>query len=139
MRVSTWSLILALNAYSSIKSIIRLNSEDFSKFLLCWDIKFLTDSYESRHPEVQKSVEIFRIFLNIHEFSQHFRSFSFKTFLYSELQSPSRHHKIRHKIPHRTGFVRPRGSTGEKWFCIKNCPKMWFYAGWNCVGWLRII
>ena len=106
------------------KIILIMNSEDFSKFLLCSDIIFFTDSYESRHREVQKNVEIFRIFLNIHEFSQHFRSFSFKTFLYSELQSPSRHHKIRYKIPHRTGFVRPRGSTGEKWFCIENCPKM---------------
>ena len=65
--------------------MLRLNSEDFSKFLLCSDTIFLTNSYESTHREVRKNVEIFRIFLNIHEFSQHFRSFSFKTFLYSEL------------------------------------------------------
>ena len=90
----------------SVVLIARLNSEDFSKFLLCSDIIFFTDSYESRHREVQKNVEIFRIFLNIHEFSRHFRSFSFKSFLYSELQSRVIYHKIHHKILRRMGYVR---------------------------------
>ena len=88
------------------KIILIMNSEDFSKFLLCSDTIFLTDSSESTHLEVQKNVEIFRIFLNIHEFSRHFRRFSFKSFLYSELQSRVIYHKIHHKILRRMGYVR---------------------------------
>ena len=78
---------MVVNVTKTNIPMARLNSEDFSKFLLCSDIIFFTDSYESRHREVQKNVEIFRIFLNIHEFSQHFRRFSFKSFSCSELQS----------------------------------------------------
>ena len=36
----------------------RLNSEDFSKFLLCLDILFLTYSPVRAHLEVQKTAEI---------------------------------------------------------------------------------
>ena len=43
--------------------MIRLNSEDFSKFFLCQDILFLTFSYESTYQEVQKNAKIFSIIL----------------------------------------------------------------------------
>ena len=92
----------------------RLNSEDFSKFFPCWDILFLTYSYESTHREVQKNAEIFSIILEYSWFFRLFRGFSYKTFLSSELQSRVYHHKIPRKILHRTVIVRSRGLTGEK-------------------------
>ena len=94
--------------------IYRLNSEDFSKFFPCWDILFLTYSYESTHREVQKNAKIFSIILEYSWFFRLFRGFSYKTFLSSELQSRVNHHKIPRKILHRTVIVRSRGSTGEK-------------------------
>ena len=48
------------------KSMVRLNSEDFSKFFLCLGILFLTFSYERTHQEVQENAEIFS---NILEYS----------------------------------------------------------------------
>ena len=39
----------------TVKTIHRLNSEDFSKFFLGLDILLLTFSYESTHSEVQKN------------------------------------------------------------------------------------
>ena len=46
--------------------IIRLNSENFSKFFLCLDILLLTYSHESTPSEVKKNAEIFP---NILEYS----------------------------------------------------------------------
>ena len=46
--------------------MIRLNSEDFSKFFLCLDIAFLTYSFEKAHIIVPKNVEMFS---NILEYS----------------------------------------------------------------------
>ena len=43
--------------------MVRLNSENFSKFFLCQDILFLTFSYESTHQEVQKNAKICSIIL----------------------------------------------------------------------------
>jgi len=118
--------------------MIRLNSEDFSKFFLCLDILVLTYPYESTHSEVQKNAEILSDILEYSWFFRLFRGFSYKTFEPKRTQSCHAHHKIRHKIPRRTVFVRSLGSIGQKWFHRKNCPKMRFYAGWNCVGSLEI-
>ena len=66
---------------------------------------------------------IFMIFFDF------FEVFPEKTFEPNTTQTPAYHHKILDKIPHRTVCVRSLGSIGQKWFYIKNCPKMWFYAG----------
>ena len=116
----------------------RLNSENFSKFFLCLNISYLTLSYERTHLEVQKNADFFRIFLNFQDFFRNFPGFSYKTFLYSELQLRAKHHSIPQKILRRTVIMRSRGSTGEKLFYTENCPKMRFYAGENCVGSLKI-
>ena len=42
-----------------IKTIVRLNSLDFSKFLLYLGILFLTDSHESTQLEMQKNTVFF--------------------------------------------------------------------------------
>ena len=52
--------------------MIRLNSEDFSNFLWCLDIIFLTNSYERNDCEVQKMMNFFRIFVNFPHFSRFF-------------------------------------------------------------------
>ena len=72
--------------------MVRLNSGDFSKFCVCLDIIFWAFSYERTLEEVQKNDEFFRIFLNFHDFFRFFRGFSYKFFLYSELQSRAMHH-----------------------------------------------
>ena len=55
---------------------------------------------------MQKDAEFFRIFLKIHDFFDFFVVFSYKTFLYSELQLRALYQKIPHKILHRTVNIR---------------------------------
>ena len=117
--------------------IARLNSEDFSKFFLCLDILFLTYSDESTYLEVQKTAEIVSNICEYSWFFRLFRGFSYRTFYASGTQSRAMHQKIPHKIWRRTVFVRSLGSIGQKWFYTKNCSKMRFYAGLNCVGSLK--
>ena len=47
-----------VNFQGNSPSIVRLNSEDFSKFFLCVDILVLTYPYESTHSEVNNNAEI---------------------------------------------------------------------------------
>ena len=63
-----------------------LNSEDFLKSILCSDIICPTYLYDRTHLIVQKSVEIFTKIFEYSWFFRLFRGFSYKTFLYSELQ-----------------------------------------------------
>ena len=57
----------------------------------------------------RKMLKFFRIRLNIHDFFNFFEvlyeGFN-RSFLYSELQLRAMHHQIRHKIPHRTVYVK---------------------------------
>ena len=98
----------------------RLNSEDFSKFLVGLDIIIWPYYYERTPREIQKNVEFFRIFSNFHDFFWFFSGFSYKIFLYSEIQLRATHHKNLHEILRRTNIMRPRGTTGENWFYTKN-------------------
>ena len=65
-------------------------------------------------------LNVFRMILNTHDFFTFFEVFRIKTFLYSELQLRDMHHKIRHKIPHRTVHMRSLSSVEQKWFYTKN-------------------
>ena len=114
--------------------MVRLNSGNFSKFSLCSDTIFLTYSYERTHREVQKNVEFFSNILEYSWFFRLFRCFSFKSFLSRELQSRGRHHKIRHKIPHRTVYVVSLRDIERKRYHVF----YWFYGGWNRVGFIKI-
>ena len=71
-----------------MKSIFRLNSEDFSKFFLSLDILFLTSSYERTHEKVQKNAKNFSdyswIFM-IFRFLEVFRTKLFCTVRYSHV------------------------------------------------------
>ena len=107
-------------------TIVRLNSEDFSNFLWCLDIIFLTNSYERNDCEVQKMMNFFRIFVNFPHF---FVVFYRKTFLCSMMQSRGTHQTIPCEISRRMDSVRSQWGTVEKWFYTKNRPKMWFYGG----------
>ena len=60
--------------------MVRLNSENFSKFFVCLDIIFWAFSNERTLGEVQKNVEFFWIFLNFPDFFRFFRGFSYKFF-----------------------------------------------------------
>ena len=82
---SLGSLGILTNHHSRTLHMVRLNSEDFSKFFLCLDIIFLTYTFERTHLIVPKNVEIFRIFLNIHDFFEVFRSKVFCTVSYSHV------------------------------------------------------
>jgi len=77
----------------------------------------------------RKMLQFFRIFLNIHDFSDFFEVFRIKTFKHSDAQTRAMHDKIRHKISHRLVYIRSLGSIGQKWFYTKNCQKIGFYAG----------
>ena len=60
-----FKVIFFLSCINELLVMIRLNSEDFSKFFLCQDILFLTFSYESTYQEVQKNAKIFSIILEL--------------------------------------------------------------------------
>ena len=118
---------LLVNFSHKLCDITRLNSEDFSKFFLCQDILFLTFSYESTYQEVQKNAKIFSIILEYSWFFRLFRGFSYKTFLYSELQLRAMKHQIPHKIPHRTVYVTSLEGVGGKRYHLFYR----FYGGWK--------
>ena len=87
--------------------MIRLNSEDFSKFLLPLDIIFWANFYERTHKNLQKNQKLFRIFSNFFEFFHVFRSFSkFCFFVQQDAQSRATHQTIRHEILRRMDSVR---------------------------------
>ena len=73
-----------------IKTIVRLNSDDFSKFFLYLGILFLTYSHESTQLEMQKNTVFSNLLYNIH----HFRGFSDKTYFWSEIQSRAMLHSL---------------------------------------------
>ena len=75
-------------------------------------------------------LNFFRIILNTHDFFIFFEVFRIKTFLYSELQLRDMHHKIRHKIPHRTVYVTSlRDVEGKRYHVFYR-----FYGVEICVG-----
>ena len=113
--------------HSKLSVIVRLNSEDFSKFFLWLDALFLTFSYVSTHSEIQKNAWFFSNFLEYSWFFQLFRGFSYKTFLYSELQLHDMHHKIPHKISHRIVQVTSLRDVETKRYHVFYR----FYGGWN--------
>ena len=106
------------------KIIVGLNTEDFSNFLWCLDIIFSTYYYERTHKNVRKNREFFRIFWNFCEFFPFFRGFLFSVFLRNDAQSRDMHHKIPHKISHRTVNMRSLRATEGIWFHTKNRPKL---------------
>ena len=61
---------------STHNAMYRLNSEDFSKFLLPLDIIFWANFYERTHKNLNKKQKFLRIFENFLDFFQVFRSFS---------------------------------------------------------------
>jgi len=117
-----WWLLSLLNCMA------RLNSEDFSKFF----------HMKAHTKKCRKMLKFFRKFENIHDFFDFFEVFHRKTFLSSELQLRAMHQKIPHKISHRTDSVTSLCRVVQKWFNTKNCQNMGFYAGWHCVGSLKI-
>ena len=75
----------------------------------------------------KKMLKFFRLFLNSHDFFDFFEVFRIKTFLCSEMQSRGMHHKIRHKIPHRTVHVTSLWDVvGKRYHVFYR-----FYGGWK--------
>ena len=107
----------------------RLKSEDFSNFLWCLDIIFLTYYYERTRKNVQKNHDFFLIFWNFRDFLPFFRGFLFSVFLHSNAQSRDSHQTILLEFLRRMYIVRSLRATERKWFYTKNRPKMWFYGG----------
>ena len=68
-------------------------------------------------------LKFFQIFLNIHVFSTFFGVFRIKTFKPNETQTRDIYHKILHKIPHRTVYVRSLGKIGKNGFIAKTDEK----------------
>ena len=99
------------------------------RFFQCFNILVLTYWNEKAYHEVPKNNVIF---FNILQFSwiiSTFERFFAQKFVvqwshFTEVHSRAMHHKIPHKISHRTVYVSSLGTIGRKWFYTKNCSKM---------------